>query len=358
MIGRRSYSPIGVDITTRAIRAVQLVRRRSAWRLHTAIVLPRDGAPLDGAWTPPTDAEHERLCGVLQRRGFEGTDVVLSVPADRTITSVIELPPRTSGAPIGVLAAAELGRVHKVDAPTLQVAYWEVPTAGRSNGTIEYMVAGCTEQSALELIDPFERVGLRVQVLDVRALSLHRACEKSMAGAGRIEAILCLGWNHTTLLFVVDGVLTFQRTLDGVDGRTLATAAAAKLRVDAASVVPLILRHAAVNIDAAAPSRREIERELAGSIAAHVEDIASQFGVSCAYIARRYPDRAATSVSVTGEFGSLPGLVERLERPGFAARRFAPGDAVDIGSFQDPTLLGTEFAATLGLAMRPLRGAA
>lgn len=360
MIPRRIYSPIGIDVTTRCIRAAQLVRRgRGPWKLHAAITVPRENAPTDSNWTPPTEAEHERLVGVLQRRAFEGSDVVLAVPADRMIEAVIELPPRSSGAPLTELAATELGRVHKIEAGTLQVAYWEVPPPARSAGNaVEYMVAGCTEQAALELIDPFERVGLIVRALEVRALSLQRACASTLGAKGTIDAILCLGWNHTTLLFVVDGIVTFQRTLDGVDGKSLSVGAAQKLRVAPSSVIAMILRNAECSIASGTPSRREMEREITGSIVAHVEDIANQFNLSCSYIARRYPDRAVASVIVAGEFGALPGLAERLEKSNLKSRRFCVSDAVDVGDVCDPASIGTEFTATLGLAMRPMRGAA
>lgn len=359
MIRRNDYSPIGIDITTRCIRAVQLHRRRGVWRLHAAAAVPRDAAP-EGPWTPPSEAEHERLVGVLQRRAFEGSKLVLAVPADRMVESVIELPPRSSGAPLNMLAAAELGRVHKMDAATLQVAYWEIPAAARGagGGAVEYMVAGCTEQAALELIDPFERVGLCVEALDVRALSLQRACAASLGTGGSIDAILCMGWNHTTLLFVVDGVVTFQRALEGVNGKTLAIAAAQKLHTDPASAVGRILRHAACAIDTGTPTRREMEREVTGTIAAHVEAVVAQFAMSCSYISRRYPDRALKSIVVTGEFGAIPGVVERLERSDVAVRRLGLADAVSVNEGEERAVLGTEFIAPLGLALRPMRSAA
>jgi hypothetical protein len=192
----------------------------------------------------------------------------------------------------------------------------------------------------------------------VRSLSLQRACATALGTSKSINAILCLGWNHTTLLFVVDGVVTFQRTLEGVNGKSLAAAAAQKLRVAPDSVVSLILRHAECAIDTGTPTRREIEREIATSIAAHAEAIAAQFSVSCSYIARRYPDRSVTSAVITGEFGALPGLVERLERGDLKARRFGLGDAIDVGAASDRAILGTEFIAPLGLALRPMRAAA
>lgn len=358
MIRGRAYSPIGIDLSTRQIRAVQLVRRRGAWRLHAAAGVPREGAPSEGAWTPASEAEYERLWGVLRRRGFEGSDVVLAVPADLMIESVVELPPRASGAPLAELAAAELGRVHKVDASTLQVAFWEVPAAARSGGTTEYMVVGCTERAALDLIDPFERLGMVVRALDVRGLSLQRACSPAIGAGGGVDAILCLGWNHTTLHFIVDGVVSFQRALDGCDGRTLCAGASQRLRMAPTNALSLMLRQTACAVGAGTPARREVEREIAACIGAHVESIAGQFEVSCAYIARRYPDRAMSRALVTGEFGTLPGLVERLERANLAARRFELADAVDTGAIGERSLLGTEFIASLGLAMRPLRGAA
>jgi Tfp pilus assembly PilM family ATPase len=357
---RTRYSPIGVDVSTRSIRAVQLARRgdRAPWRLHAATAVPREAASAQPGWTPPSQGEHERLAGVLGRQGFEGSDLVLAVPADRMVESVVELPPRSSGAPLANLAAAELGRVHKVDAASLEVAFWEIPTPARTTGVTEYMVAGCPRQAGLDLIDPFEDAGLTVRALDVRALALQRACAPALAGAGAIDAILCLGWNHTTLMFVVDGVMSFQRTLDGVDGRSLATGVAQKLRISPASVVDLVLRQTACSLSSGTPARREIEREIAGNITAYAEDVATQFGVSCAYISRRYPTRSLAGAVITGEYGALPGVPERLEGAGVKARRLDLGEAVDAGESAGRLVLGTEYIASLGLALHPLREAA
>jgi Tfp pilus assembly PilM family ATPase len=357
MMLRRVYSPIGLDVTTRCIRALQLVRRRAGWRLHAAAALERTGVQLDAPWIAPSEAEYARLAGVLERQGFEGTDVVMAAPSDRVVASVIELPPRASGAPIAQLAAAELGRVHKVDPTSLQVAYWEVPSPVRSTAT-EYLVAGCTEQSALDLIDPPERAGLIVRALDVRALALRRACGPALGAPGAIDAILCMGWNHTTLLFVVDGVVTFQRALEGVDGRTLTTSAAQKLRITPEAVAALVLRHAECSLSSGTPARRQIEREIAACLSTHVENVAVQFNVSCAYISRRYPDRTLNTALVSGEFGTVPGVVERLERGSLKARRFGLADAVDLAGVRDGAIPDTEFIAPLGLAMRPMRDAA
>src|SRR5687768_647843 len=120
--GRRS--PIGIDVGSRAVKAVQLERgcRGGGWRVAAAAAVPRlpadryqagapatsaaapaDAAPADqalAAVTAPSAGELNRLYDTLERQGFSGRQVVLAVPDARLLTSVLEVPARTGQAPV------------------------------------------------------------------------------------------------------------------------------------------------------------------------------------------------------------------------------------------------------------------
>lgn len=357
MSRRRSISPIGVDFGPRWIRAVQLSRRRGGWRLHAAAAIPRASLP-ESADAAHADAEHSRLAGILERRGFDGNDIILAVPQDRLIWSIMELPPRASGAPIAELAKTELARTHKTDAASLQVALWEIPPAARTAEGVEYMVAACTHETAIALIDPFERAGLQVAALDVRSLALVRACAPRIRSAPSMDAILSLGWDQATLLVMIDGVISFKRGLEGVDGKTLVAGAAQRLGLQESVVADLMLPRILAADTGDAPARRGLEAEAASHCASHIAAIGEQLNISCSYVSRRYADRDLTSVLLTGEFAGLPGLPERISTDTITARPFLVPDAVDPAAATDPALLGAEMVAALGLAMHPERAAA
>src|SRR5690606_26804280 len=128
-------SPIGIDVGARSIKAAQLGRAGRAWGVRTLARLTRSTPGLPGA------AEAVRLADSLGRLGFQGRRVVLAVPEDRLLTSVFELPPRSSGAPLEQMAIMELARSVRRDARSLEAACWEVPAPTRAGAGTHLMAA-------------------------------------------------------------------------------------------------------------------------------------------------------------------------------------------------------------------------
>src|SRR4051794_17457208 len=106
-----AYGPIGLDIGSRWVKAVQLAGRGESRSLHAAAVLPTPVVP--SVKDPVAEAEMlqtiaARLSSQLVRQGFHGRDVVVAAPAHRLEADLLELPPRGSGAPLDDLARVEI----------------------------------------------------------------------------------------------------------------------------------------------------------------------------------------------------------------------------------------------------------
>src|SRR3954451_23592560 len=98
-------SPIGLDLGGRTIKAVQLVCAQGKWCLHAAVALPQ---PEVNQPVVPQTARYVREA--LFRHGFVGNRIVLAAPATQLEMDVLELPPRSSGAPVEQIARSELAR--------------------------------------------------------------------------------------------------------------------------------------------------------------------------------------------------------------------------------------------------------
>ena len=106
--GLTRVSPIGLDVGSRQIHAVQLSRDTDgAWSLRASAGFPRS-AGQEGK--PLTAAEAARIADVLFRRNFSGSEIVLAVPDDKLLTTNLELPPRNGEIPLDEIARAEFGR--------------------------------------------------------------------------------------------------------------------------------------------------------------------------------------------------------------------------------------------------------
>jgi len=178
----KNRTSIGVDIGVRTLRAVALSHEGNAFRLRAMVETVR---------TPnhpvPTRQDVERLLHALERQGIDARRISLAVPPDRLASAIVELPPRSSGAPIETLAQAELTK----GAPGgLEVFIWDLPPGRRARAS-EYFAIGLQHEAANELLLPFTQCGLDVDHLEPEATALQRITGQNnrvvfMAGARNI----------------------------------------------------------------------------------------------------------------------------------------------------------------------------
>lgn len=208
MLPQLCYSPIGIDLGSRMIKLAQLRRTRAGWRLHAAVIVPQ---PVPNH---PVEAQTARyLQGILHRHGFRGLNAVLAVPNHQLEVDVLELPPRSSGAPVEQIARLELARTAKLEDEQFELKCWDLPTSSRAgDNTATVMAVALRHSHADTLIEPFEAEGLHIRAIDARCCSLARAA-RAAHDAQAITAILDIGWNSSLLVLVRDGVVVYQRLL-------------------------------------------------------------------------------------------------------------------------------------------------
>src|SRR3954469_22958163 len=185
----RRTSPIGLDIGGRTIKAVQLVRAGGKWRLHAAVALPQ---PEVNQPIVPQTARYVREA--LFRHGFAGDRLVLAAPAKQLEGAVLELPPRSSGAPVEQIARAELARGAKLESDPFEIECWDLPSPARAGTGTSVMAVAMRHADAAAILDPFEADGFKLVAIDTQAWALARAAGPYEI-PGTISALLDIGWN-------------------------------------------------------------------------------------------------------------------------------------------------------------------
>jgi type IV pilus assembly protein PilM len=394
----RTHSPIGIDVGTRSVKALQLGRDRwgtGRWRVVAAAEVPREevGQPaapsLPATGQPPrpphvlSEAEVGRLVGTLERQGFRGGEVVLAVPNEKVVSSMLELPPRASQAPIEQIARMELARAHRFAPDSFEMGCWDLPAAARATKATPVIAVACTHADAAAIMEPFEAEGMNVCALDVKAAALARACAPLMgADAGGIVGIVDLGWTSATLSLMHQGVAIYGRIL-GDSGiyklyHTLASRLGLEIDVidyllsdsglsapgDGAAVAPDAAanpRHAGAH-PGAHPGRMhrggtlgirkaKAPTDAAGLIAAHFEAAMHELHVSLKYAQHQYPDTPLSRLLVVGGGGCIRGVTEHLRTTlGIDARAVAPADVADSPPSLSEPCGSPALTAALGLA--------
>src|SRR5688572_9407291 len=208
--GKKSRSPIGLDIGARRVKAVQLEQSggsSSGWRVAAVACVNRT-AP--GKLMAPDEAS--RLWDTLDRLGFQGSRVVLAAPSDKLITGMLELP-KAGPIPLEQIARVELARTSKVAPESFEMGCWELPVPNRAGKHVHVMAVGYPHAEAAKLLDLVEHAGFDATALDVRSCALARACAGIVSPPPGITALLDLGWASASLVLVYAGMVVYVRGL-------------------------------------------------------------------------------------------------------------------------------------------------
>ncbi len=303
-------SPIGLDIGSRVIKAVQLGRMRgqSVVRASASITRLRPGTPIDRD-------EVQRLSRVLSQQGFAGRQLVISTPGEQLMASVIDMPPRESGAPYHVIATQEFARLQNQTPGQFEVAWWDIPKPARSSSA-KVMAVGCAHADTDPLLDLLEASGFDVVAMDSGLCAAVRACREEIGPPDKISAVLDLGWGAARLGLVHEGVVVFDRTFSGSGMGGLNDRVCEKLNIEPAEAVCLIQEVGITGVRDTTEHKDERTQSVAPMLrpifASYFKDIARDLEASFEYASHQYPDAEPHRLILVGGGGEIPGLDEYL----------------------------------------------
>lgn len=216
MMGERR-TPIGLDVGSKSVSAVQLAPRPGGgFEVAAAVRLPRGTDSGGGALTVEESA---RVWEVLCRQGFTGRRVVMAAPETMVFSAALELPPRSSGAPVEELAKQELARSVKREVGEVEVAVWDVPRPTRGGGSeaTHVMAMGLGHAEAEALVEAVETgAGVVVEALECRCCAMARAglaATGSEGGAGVLRAIVDAGDAALSVSVLHGGCVVYDRVV-------------------------------------------------------------------------------------------------------------------------------------------------
>ncbi len=296
---RRVFSPIGLEMSPTSIAAAQWRFGRAGRTLAASVRFPRSAIarqPKDATASTDamTSAEVAHIARVLSRHGFQGRDVVLAAPDDRVMIATLELPPRSSGAPLPQIAAAELARMNRQEPGALRTQLWEIASPARAGSadSTHAMVAGLVEREAQDWSRAFEDAGLTLAAIDARCWSLARVCQEMVGSTPEPSAAIVLDVGESGALLVVarlEGTsvqVVYERSIAGI-GLDAMRARLAELTQLPSDIVDHLLRPGGLSGEV------DVSAMLAGEIALvlreHADTLATEIAAASSYTAHRYP---------------------------------------------------------------------
>jgi type IV pilus assembly protein PilM len=348
-LGSSSRTPIGVDIGRRTIKAAQLAAPGGSIQALSLLPRPEPEGEIG-------EADTLALRQVLKRQGFRGNHIVIAAPGNAVLTATLELPAKVNGAPIEQIVRMELSRLHNIEPDSFEMAYWDLNGAGARPVTHSLAVA-CPHEAADELLDVFEDAGFHVAALDARSAAAARACAPLVLEAPQVTAIMDLGWQSTSLLFVCGRSLIYERSLDGAPIADLVARLAEAFNLAPESASQIL---GAIGPSAQEPTgqfdRASLEA-ICRHLRSHFDKLLEGLKVPLSYAKHQFPGNGVKRMLLLGGGAVIPDLASYFEaRLGFEVRRADPAGLID----SPPELLqkASNPALTVALGLAKFGGAA
>jgi Tfp pilus assembly PilM family ATPase len=347
--------PIGVSLDARWIRAAQVVAKDGRLTLIGAARMRRaEGTPGDQV-PPPTREEAARLFEVLARQGIKSQQVVIAAPSQHASLTAIELPPKTSGAPLEQIAAMELSRLQRLEPGTFELALWELPKGQRPGrgAAGSYIAATATHAQGEALSAGFDAVGVAVTALVPEALTLAKAASISPEA----RALLSLTWSGMEIVVLNElGKIVYHRALPELGLHRLRLVAKERM-----SLAPEAVDGA---LDALAAGERapdgselpDVLRPLLAGVSRivqeHADFVAVEVERSLTYSARFSPDCEQKPILIVGEGAGVPGLTPRLvEQVGLEFSTLSCGEVMTLSPGSARHAGACDLAAAVGASL-------
>jgi len=291
-------TPIGLDIGSSAIRAVEVRRGKDEYALTNFGQVPLPPGTVSAGVVRDSAAVISALKQLWAACRFDTKHVSLGVTNPQLVVremSVANLPPNEMrhALPFQVKDALPLA----VERSVLDFYPLEQPGA---HPTVRGLLIAVPKEAVMNAVDAAEKAGLHVDSVDLSSFALLRAASRLDA---QVEAIVDIGAEVTSVVVHADGEPLIVRTIPR-GGKEITETIGTRLGLQSADAEALKCRfglHGDGN-----PATADAARDA-------VRPLANELRSSFTYLASSERHQQVTRVALCGGTALLPGLAEHLQ---------------------------------------------
>lgn len=308
--------PIGVSFDARWIYAAQVAMVEGGPALLGATQVRRaeraPGEPLQ----PLRREEAARLHQSLMLQGMDSRRAVVAVPPQFAALTTIELPPRSSGAPIEQIAGLEISRLQRLEPGSFELALLELPStqsrAGRA-GAGNFIAATTSHVEGEALSAAFDGSGIAVVALVPESLTVAKAAALSTES----RAVVSLTWSGMEVVVLDQGArVVYHRALPELGLHRVQSLAKERLSLSTDALDGTLAAIANGDRTPAGEAIDDSLKVLAAGVSRlvleHADLVAVEVERSLTYAARYSAEGEQKPIRITGAGAAIAGLPERL----------------------------------------------
>lgn len=333
-----------LDIGTNAVRVVQLAPNgQDSWTLqHYGY------APVDMKTTSASSKESERRLGeiimtAVGQSGIKTKNVVIGLPAQKTFTTVIEVPTMPD-AELRSTIKYQIDQYIPMSIDDAKVDWALLGQSMHNPQQQEVLLASTANAYAEERLEFVESLGLNVIAAEPDPIAMIRALLPSGVPDGRL--IIDVGEMSTNLVITCNDAPRLVRTIP-TGLQSLVKAAVQNLNVQEDQARQFILKFGL------APDR--LEGQVFRAVENTLEGFTAELIKSIKFFQTRYPNTPVGGILLSGYASVVPKFGEYISaKTSIASSQANPWQKVRVsqGDQQQLSTIATEFAAAVGLAQR------
>jgi len=236
----------------------------------------------------------EVVSNLIVQSGITTKNVVVSVPADKSFLTVVDLP-KLSGKEMDQSIAYQADQFVPMSTDEAKIDWAVLGDSPEGLDKTEVLIASVGNDYAEGRLDMFESLGLNVIAMEPEELALVRALVPPNFMDSAI--LLNMGEKSTDLVAVLGGMPRLIRTIP-TGGEAIVKAATQNLSVDDKQAVQFVYKFGLV--------QNKLEGQVLKAIQGVVDGLIEEVNKSIKFFSTRYKNNKVTKLIVTGELAILP----------------------------------------------------
>lgn len=349
LFGGGSEELVGLDISSSAVKLLELSRRGDRFHVETYAVEPLPPSAVSEKLISDPKLVSEAIARAINRAGTKTKGVAVAVAGASVITKVVQMPASLSEHDMEEQIRAQADQYIPYPIEDVNLDFQVLGESERGTGNVDVMLAACRKEQVDSRCAAAEMAGLIPKVVDIEAYALENACQflrhqMPAQGVKKTVAVVDVG-AHTTSLLVLHDLQTVYTRDQAFGGRQLTEE---------------IMRQYGLSFEEAGKAKKfgnlpeSYEAEVLPSF---IADLGQQIDRSLQFFfAASSKHGSMDQVILAGGCAHIPGVdalvQERLGIPTVVARPFA---AMTVSPRARPSVLAKDEAAMLiaaGLAYR------
>lgn len=222
LMGKKNTGLLGVDISSSAVKLLELERKGNGYSVETYAVEPLPASAMGDKQAADPEVLGEAIARAVSRSGTRLRHAAVAVSGASVITKVIQMPDTLREYDLEEQIKVEADQYIPYPIDEVSLDFTVLGPNAKISGTNDILLAACRREQVEQRCTALELGGLIPKVVDIESYALENACELLRhqmpdGGVNRTVAIVDIGANITSMLVLhnFESVYTRDQSFGG-----------------------------------------------------------------------------------------------------------------------------------------------